>query len=116
MGVYVVKLPNGDLHLGAEVDGVFVSFASHSAGRVAQLVERGETLRDRAANGDELARDQIGKPLDGGNGSSKPVSKMTADELDAYADANAIPDYPGDATVAEKRAAIREHESTGEGS
>lgn len=42
---------------------MFVPFASHSAGRVAQYVQRGKQLQERADDGDELARDQIGVPL-----------------------------------------------------
>lgn len=72
---YVVKLPNGDLQLGADVDGVFVPFASHSAGRVAQHVERGRTLADRAEQGDELARDQIGQKLTASEAKASSSSK-----------------------------------------
>lgn len=81
MSVYVVKLPNGDLQLGAEVDGAFVPFASHSAARVAQYVERGHNLAERAEAGDELARDQIGEKLSGGSKGTK--GKSSKDEGDS---------------------------------
>lgn len=113
---YVVKLPNGDLHLGADVDGVFVPFATHSAGRVAQYVERGKNLRERADEGDELARDQIGKPLGDTSSTPKSVSKLTSDELDSLANELEVADYPSGGTVAEKREAIRAHQDElGEG-
>lgn len=63
MSVQVHKFPNGDVAIGAEIEGVFVPFASHSAGRLAQYVQRGKDLAERAEGGDELARDQIGKPI-----------------------------------------------------
>jgi hypothetical protein len=111
VGVHVVKLPNGDHQLGAEIEGVFVPFASHSAGRIAQYVERGHNLAERAENGDGLARDQIGTPIEEPETSSKPVSKMTKDELDAYAVEHEVDDYPAAGNVADKRAAIAEYES-----
>lgn len=80
MSVHVVKLPNGDLQLGAEVEGVFVPFAGHSAGRVAQLIERGRNLAERAENGDERARDQIGEKLTAKSSGSKPKGKDEGDE------------------------------------
>ena len=107
MGVQVVKFPNGDIHLGAEVDGVFVSFGSHSAVRVAQLVERGHNLKERAENGDELARDQIGTPLGDSGAGGKSVSKWTVSELDEYAQTNHVEGYPVDGNRAEKAAAVK---------
>lgn len=74
MGVHIVKLPNGDVQLGAEIEGVFVPFASHSAGRLAQYIERGQNLVERAEAGDELARDQIGAPLDESKGKTRSKS------------------------------------------
>lgn len=63
MAVDVVKLPNGDHSLGAEIEGVFVPFVTLSKGKVAQLVERAHNLAERAEEGDELARDQIGESI-----------------------------------------------------
>lgn len=111
MSVQVIELPNGDVQLVAEVQGVPIAFASHSAGRIAQLVERGKNLAERAENGDELARDQIGKPLAGSESSSKPVSAMKSDELDELAEELDVEDFPYDGKVAEKRAAIAEHKA-----
>jgi len=75
VGVYVVKLPNGDHQLGVEIEGQFVPFAFQSAARVAQYVQRAEQLAERAKAGDELARDQIGTPVEPqgkGKGKSAP--------------------------------------------
>lgn len=77
MSVHVIELPNGDLQLGAEVDGQFVPFAFQSAARRAQYVQRAQDLAERAAAGDELARDQIGKPL---GSSKKKGATSKADE------------------------------------
>jgi hypothetical protein len=112
LSVQVHKLPNGDVQLGAEIEGVFISFASHSAGRLAQYVQRGRDLKERAENGDELARDQIGKPIEAGESSSKSVSKMTSDELDEYASSQGIADFPSSGNKAEKVAAIEAHEGS----
>ena len=110
--VYGVKLPNGDLQIGVDVDGVFVPFADHSAGRVAQYVERGRTLAERAEQGDELARDQIGKPLEGKSESSSSTDEPARSELDEHAAELGVADYPADGTTAEKVAAIAAHESS----
>lgn len=62
-GVYVVRLPNGDHQLGADIEGHFVPFLTLSKGKVGQLVERAENLAARADAGDGLAADQIGAPV-----------------------------------------------------
>lgn len=112
MGVHAVTLPTGEVQIGVEIEDVFVPFASHSAARIAQYVERGKNLAERAEAGDELARDQIGKPIGEPEGGTKPVSKMTSSELDEHAERIGVEDFPADGTVAEKRAAIQEHEAT----
>lgn len=63
MGVSIVKTPAGEFQLGGEIEGVFVSFVTLSEGRVAQLVQRGQILAERAAEGDERARDQVGSEV-----------------------------------------------------
>lgn len=45
----------GDQAVGIEADGVFVPLASVSANRIAQLVERGKDLKQKAGQGDEAA-------------------------------------------------------------
>lgn len=115
MGVHVVKLPNGDYQLGAEIEGVFVHFQTLSAGKVAQLVERQQNLAARAEEGDELARDQIGKPIDEQPADNGGLDGKTHGELDDYADAHEVADYPTSGNKAEKIAAIKAHNEQGEG-
>jgi len=63
----------GDIAIGVEVEGAFVPIASVSKAKVGQLVERYETLKERAAAGDEVAKDVLGgaykapKPVKGGS-------------------------------------------------
>jgi hypothetical protein len=80
LSVQVVELPNGDHQLGAEIEGVFVPFVTHSAGRVAQYVQRGHNLAERAEAGDEAARDQIGKPVEEKAKGSRSKAKAEAEE------------------------------------
>lgn len=48
---------NGDVHIGVNVEGVFISVASVPASRVAQLVQRGKEIaasnRANAKTGEE---------------------------------------------------------------
>ena len=50
----------GDVAIGVEIDGVFVPFAERSAAKVAQMVQRGHDLQERAKSGDALALDVLG--------------------------------------------------------
>jgi len=50
----------GDVSIGVEVDGAFIPFSTLSAAKVAQLVQRHQTLVERAAAGDALALDVLG--------------------------------------------------------
>jgi len=50
----------GDVSIGVEVDGAFVPFSTLSAAKIAQLVQRHETLVERASAGDALAIDVLG--------------------------------------------------------
>jgi len=68
VSVSVVKSGSGDYSLGKEIEGVFVAFASLSAARVAQLVQRGQDLQARAEEGDEQAKAVLGDAF-------KPPSK-----------------------------------------
>lgn len=111
MSVVVHEFPNGDVAIGIEHEGAFVPFASHSEGRFAQYVQRGQNLAERAEAGDELARDQIGKPLGSGESSSKELSGMTHDELDERASQLGVADFPSSGNKGEKIAAIEAHES-----
>lgn len=108
------KLTNGDVQLGGVIDDEFVPFLTLSAGKIAQHVQRAQNLRERAAEGDALAQDQIGKTIDGGSSSSKPVSKWNQAELDAYAAEHGVADFPADGSTADKRAAVKAHYDAGE--
>jgi len=50
----------GDVAIGVEIEGAFVPFVTLSAGKVAQLVQRHETLQERAEAGHEVAKDVLG--------------------------------------------------------
>lgn len=50
----------GDVSIGVTVDDVFVPALTISAAKVAQLVERGQTLQTRAAEGDERSLAALG--------------------------------------------------------
>jgi hypothetical protein len=108
------KLANGDVQLGGIVDDEFVPFLTLSAGKIAQHVQRAQNLKERAAEGDALAQDQIGHAIEEDSTHSKPISKWTVAELDAYADEHGVEDYPRSGNVAEKRAAVKSHADAGE--
>ena len=81
MSVSVVKSGSGDYSIGSEIEGVFVSFASLSGARVAQLVQRGQDLQARAEAGDEQAKHVLGdafKPP--GKGKGKGAKAEEGDE------------------------------------
>ena len=62
----------GDVSIGVEIDGVFVPFAARSAAKVAQMVQRGHDLQDRAEQGDALAQDVLGSAF------TQPTTKKGA--------------------------------------
>jgi hypothetical protein len=80
VAVIVHEFPNGDVSIGVEHEGAFVPFATHSAGRFAQYVERGHNLNERAEAGDELARDQLGKPIAEKSKGSSSKAKASGEE------------------------------------
>ena len=50
----------GDVAIGVEVEGAFVPFVTQSAARVAQYVQRGHILQERAEASDEQALSVLG--------------------------------------------------------
>lgn len=62
MSLQVVAHKNaaGDVSLGAFIEGAFVPFVTLSAAKVAQYVQRGHVLQERASAGDDLAKDVLG--------------------------------------------------------
>lgn len=53
----------GDVSLGVVIDGAYVPFVTLSAARVAQYVQRYNTLTERAAAGDSGAAAVLGTAL-----------------------------------------------------
>ena len=45
----------GDVAIGLTIDDVFVPFSTLSAAKIAQYVQRGHDLQERAKSGDALA-------------------------------------------------------------
>jgi hypothetical protein len=105
----------GDVAIGLDIDGDFVPFVTLSAGKIAQLRERHQTLVDRADAGDELAIDALGtahKRKSSGGGSLADLSRA---ELVSIAEQKGIEGVNSKTTKAELIDAIEEHESQGNG-
>lgn len=104
----------GDVSIGVVIEGAFVPFLTLSAAKVAQHVERYNTLKERAEAGDAQAKAVLGKEYGppGGRGASEeqpsgePSERWTVAQLDAYADEHDVDPYPASGTKAEKLAAI----------
>lgn len=115
MGVVSHSNAAGDVAIGLDFDGDFVPFVTLSAGKIAQLRERHQTLVDRADAGDELAIDALGtahkRPSSGGGS----LDDLTRDELVAIAKQKGIEGVNSKTTKAELVEAIESHDAQGSG-
>ncbi len=50
----------GDVAIGVKIKGAFVPFVTFNRGKIAQMVERGHILQERAEKGDEQAKAVLG--------------------------------------------------------
>lgn len=72
MDVVALKNAAGDVAIGVEIEGVFVSFVTVPAQRIAHYVERGQQLAERAKDEAHEGHEQAQKALEADFKGSKP--------------------------------------------